>query len=1347
MDALPRLFLVAPPGAHLPDLGSRQDPFVLPSAAVLAAALRDEPADAVVVVDEAEAEAALGVVLTHAPDVPFVAVTDRPRRGVPSVPPEALAGWLAALHTPLPEWAPVPNATISVEALDHFARDLPIGVYRSTPDGRILYANPALAGVLNAPSVDALATVDVRADLGYPRGHFAEAIAASGSVQNLLVRWTDSEGREVFTRENGRCVTDAEGAVLYYEGTMEDVTAEYQARAREQRRARQLEALVRFAEAADEATDREDLLTAAVDAGVEATGADWGVLILHTGANNEIVACSDLFPAQAADELLASGILEHVRLERQTVLLRDARASSRMPRVVLDAMARYGFRSFGSFPLVRDGQAIGAFVAGFNAPHTFQPDERQLAEALAWHLAGTLARVHAERGLRDSEATLQFIAEATNHVLYRLRYGTEPGEVEFDYLSPGVEHLTGFTPEELDGEGGLSALVVSRDVQQGEGLFDGPTPGATHYEAVYQMRTASGDLRWVENSAYPWRTEKGDLVGLVGVLTDVTDRHRREEEQATRAERSLAFQTALARLARLDPPSVSAFAAQASREATASLEADAATVCLYGEEAPICESHAHTDRQPPEIGAEGLKGVLGLLGSGRSIAVGDLAHPLYEVPDRARLLAAGLRSAVWAPVWRSGEAVGLVSVYSTEVEAWGEDACEFVAGLADAVALAAERVERARAEEALRESEVRHRMLAEISSDYALVVRHTPELSAHEVTWIGGAVEKVSGYSASELWDVGRIRQLIHPESMPTVRAAFGALPEQGDVVFEARLIAKDGSTRWVNHRARLGDAEGSAPVVYHSGQDVTDRKRAEAALIEAREQAEAGREAAEELGRLKSAFLANMSHEIRTPLTGILGFADLLASELEGEHQEYVQLIERSGRRLLDTLNSVLDLSRLQADRVQPVLQPVDLTAEAREVASLLAPVATERGLSLTVKAPEAPVLATADPTCVHRVIHNLVGNALKFTESGGVDVVLEPGARVTVRDTGIGIDAEFLPYLFDEFRQASQGEARSHEGSGLGLAITRRLVELMGGEIEVESERGVGTTFAVSLQGLSAPPPSPPPAAGAPDASDAAPTMSAPEVAPVVPPKSAEEPPPEAEVGEPDAVGGDGHPRHAGTFIVRPQPDEPPAPDEVAGADVLDVPPAEAPLNLWLASVVRDEVPPSSNPHSVPFESVDPPADTDRAPRAGSDDPPATAMFDATPVPPSDAVGDDARPVVLVVEDNADTRMLLDRILRKSYRVTTVGGAREALVAMNHQRFDALVLDINLGGKETGADVLRIARSLPDHDEVFAVALTAYALPGDRERLLSAGFDAYISKPFTRHALLAELESGVSA
>ena len=1334
MDAPPRLIVLTALDAVdelLPALV--EPPILVPSVAELAQALLTERHDAIVIADTDQAADALAIVRARASEMPVVVVSEQPASGVPTVTREGLAGWIEALR-PLSSWDPL----VSTDSLDSFARHLPIGVYRSTPDGRILYANPALAHVLGLESVEALATIDVRRDLGYPRDHFADEVARNGTVRNLVVWWTDSKGREVYTRENGRAVYDASGTLLYYEGTMEDVTAEHRARARERRRARQLEALVRFAESADLVMDREALLHAAVGAGMDATGADWGLLILHRDGENHVVAWSDSFPPEAVGALEVSGTLAHLPLQNETVLLRDVDASGiPIPQIVQEAMGRYGFRAFGSFPLVRDGQAIGAFIAGFDTPHTFDDDERQMAEALAWHLAGTLARHQAERGLRDSEATLHFIAQTTNHVLYRLRYAPEGGPGSFDYLSPAVETLTGFSPEALIAEGGLAALVVEREILQGEGLFDGPLadPDA-HYNAIYQMRTAGEEIRWVENSAYPWLDETGRSVGLVGVLHDVSDRMLREAEQAAGAERSLAYQTALASLARLDAPSLEAFAEAAAEASARALGAGRVAICLV--DGGWIASYATAILDPGievahcPVSASVLTDLVDALGDRRALAINDARTDsrVCLLPGAEVYADAGIRSSLSAPVWRSGEAIGLIAVNHLQPHCWDDAEGEFVAGVADAVALAVERAERARAEDALRESEIRHRALAEMSSDYAFVLCQWSQ-STPIVKWIGGAVEHISGYSAETLTDVKAICKIVHEASLPAVRAALASLAEGCEATFEAQLVTHGGETRWVSHRARLGEVmPNGGRLIYHSGQDITHRKRSEAALIQAREQAEAGRAAAEEMGRLKSAFLANMSHEIRTPLTGILGFADLLADELEGEHRDYVEFIERSGRRLLDTLNSVLDLSRLQADHVQPEMRPIELTDEAREVVRLLTPLATDRGLTLRLRAPETPVYALLDRTCINRVLTNLIGNALKFTDQGGVDVVIEASGerpRLIVRDTGIGIAPDFLPHLFDEFRQASQGEARSHEGSGLGLAITQRLVGLMGADIDVESEVGAGSAFTVHFQPAAAP--------LAPEATT--PEATTPEATTPVDPYP-----------DPASASGDGA-SYAPTLIIRPAPEMPldPTPED---AETLALPDEPSPAQSWLASLVSDV---GDDFISPVLESGASTADTAVEPPRGdsplSNDPMIDTAHQVPHVPrtaPPTEAPDDGRPTVLVVEDNADTRMLLDRILRKTYHVIAVGGARDALGAMQRQQFDALVLDINLGGKETGADVLRIARAMPNHEEVFAIALTAYALPGDRERLLSAGFDEYISKPFTRHALMEALAAGIS-
>lgn len=250
-------------------------------------------------------------------------------------------------------------------------------------------------------------------------------------------------------------------------------------------------------------------------------------------------------------------------------------------------------------------------------------------------------------------------------------------------------------------------------------------------------------------------------------------------------------------------------------------------------------------------------------------------------------------------------------------------------------------------------------------------------------------------------------------------------------------------------------------------GIDVTDRKRRETEL-------ERARDAAEEMNRLKGAFLANMSHEIRTPLTSIMGFAEAIARNLEEAHDDdlshhFAQLIQRGGRRLLDTLNSVLDLSRLEAGSIELEHGPLDLGAEIRDAVELLRPRADDRDLTLRVVKPATRVDAVLDASAFHSIVSNLLSNAIKFTPPGGIVFVRlqaeDDWIRIEVKDTGIGIDADFLPRLFEPFEQESTGPSRSYEGSGLGLAVARQFVELMGGTIHVNSVKGEGTHFIVDL------------------------------------------------------------------------------------------------------------------------------------------------------------------------------------------------------------------------------------------------------------------------------------------
>jgi signal transduction histidine kinase len=252
----------------------------------------------------------------------------------------------------------------------------------------------------------------------------------------------------------------------------------------------------------------------------------------------------------------------------------------------------------------------------------------------------------------------------------------------------------------------------------------------------------------------------------------------------------------------------------------------------------------------------------------------------------------------------------------------------------------------------------------------------------------------------------------------------------------------------------------------------VLGRLERETALKEAKD-------AAEEAVRLKSAMLANMSHEIRTPLTSIIGFSEAIGEEVEtledgpdeaslARLDRFATLIEQGGTRLLDTLDGVLNLSRLEAEQMELTAEPVDLADQAVRIADELGPTAAEKGLDLEVRTDDAPAMALADGNGVQIVLQNLVSNAIKYTDEGGAEVrAYQNGeaAVLEVEDSGIGMASEMAEDLFEPFRQASEGLAREYEGTGIGLAVTKEAVEQMGGTLDVETEKGVGSCFTVRL------------------------------------------------------------------------------------------------------------------------------------------------------------------------------------------------------------------------------------------------------------------------------------------
>lgn len=405
-------------------------------------------------------------------------------------------------------------------------------------------------------------------------------------------------------------------------------------------------------------------------------------------------------------------------------------------------------------------------------------------------------------------------------------------------------------------------------------------------------------------------------------------------------------------------------------------------------------------------------------------------------------------------------------------------------------------------------------------------------------------------------------------------------------------------TTSWFSvTKLPMQDAAGNVAHVLSLIIDITDQKQNEQYLRTAKQEAE-------ELASLKTAFLANMSHEIRTPLTGIIGFASVLTNEVSAEQQELTHLIELNGQRLLQTLNSVLDLSMLESGTLHIDPQPIDLADEIQQKVALLSPLAEKKGLGLTAHAPSEPIGVLLDVGCFNRVLDNIIGNALKFTEEGHVRVTAQADdshVTIEIADTGVGISEGFLPYLFDEFRQENMGLTRNHEGSGLGLAITKRLVDLMDGTIHVKSVLGEGTQVTLTFN------------------------------------------------------------------------------------------------------------------------------------RVGTTNNGTSSSQDLSALPVN---GKGAR--ILVAEDNTFAQGLFRHLVDAGYHVDIAENADKAYTLLAKYTFDLALLDIHLGEGQSGVDILQHIRHHSTQPDLPVAAVTAYALPGDRERYIGHGFDAYLSKPFTWHQLL---------
>jgi PAS domain S-box-containing protein len=370
--------------------------------------------------------------------------------------------------------------------------------------------------------------------------------------------------------------------------------------------------------------------------------------------------------------------------------------------------------------------------------------------------------------------------------------------------------------------------------------------------------------------------------------------------------------------------------------------------------------------------------------------------------------------------------------------------------------------ERRRAEEALRRSERRYRLLFE--RNLSGVFRCTME---GEILDCNDAFAKIFGFGSPDEAR-GRNLQAFYPGGVGRERIVALLREHRALSNLDLDLNRRDGTPVWIRENVTLTTGPDGEEVIEGTMMDITDRKRAEAELQKAKDVAEAA-------SRAKGEFLANMSHEIRTPMNGIIGMTGLaLETSLTPEQREYLQMVRDSAETLLSLIGDILDFSKIEAGKLEIEAVDFDLVAAVRNTVELVSVGARAKGIEVRWSIGEdVPAELNGDPVRFRQILTNLLGNAVKFTERGSVSVRVEKTAayagrvflKCLVSDTGIGIPLDKQDRLFKSFTQLDGSTTRRYGGTGLGLAITRQLVEMMGGEVWVESQEGAGSAFYYTL------------------------------------------------------------------------------------------------------------------------------------------------------------------------------------------------------------------------------------------------------------------------------------------
>lgn len=630
----------------------------------------------------------------------------------------------------------------------------------------------------------------------------------------------------------------------------------------------------------------------------------------------------------------------------------------------------------------------------------------------------------AQEALRESEEKYKSIVENSGDMISL----TAPDGTLL-YASPAARAITGYEPDELLH---LKPWIIHPDDSKWVWhAFEIALQGEPGSDLEYRIVTKFGETRWISHKWAPVYSGE-QFQSILGVIRDVTQ--RKQSEEALRQAQDLLRE---------------------SEQKYKSIVENSSDLIMLTRPDGLLMYASPAAKEIAGYEPEELMGT-----------IPDIYHPddLEMIEPVFRRAMRGERGSdfEYRIVTKTGEIKWVSHTWSP---IYGGDVLQSILSVVSDVTERKEAEEALRqAQNALRESEQRYKGIVENSND--LIMLNAPD---GPIAYASPALYDMLGYKSEEF--IGKMPDVVHPEDMPRVHGAFGrAAAGESESNFEYRVLTRSGETKWVSHAWSPIYSGDQLQSIISIVRDITERKKAEEQLRQAHEELE-------QAYQLQREFLNNVTHEVRTPLTAVQGYTEMLLEGIAGpisqEQSALLQKVMTSSEHLLDVLNAVLQIARMKSGRIalRPRVSDPRLIVE-KCIAAVL-PQARKKGLEINVHSDADGTVATYDEEKLTIIITNLLGNAVKFTTSGSIDVAVTArteGCEITVADTGVGIAGSSLHGIFDEFTQLDYPGKHKPSGFGLGLAIVAAMVDAIGAGLTVSSRKGLGTAFTLHVPALQA-------------------------------------------------------------------------------------------------------------------------------------------------------------------------------------------------------------------------------------------------------------------------------------